>query len=134
MMLSVPLVEVAASSPGWVMVAIFRFQLRSGLLPSHRRPAHTRRPIRAGCHRAGDNVIAVVQLAVQHLDHFRYGVVSNASAYPNRFQRLVGTQFPYDRDVHARPSRLSLRVSLSTSAAGVPFPTGTRLPTRCPAP
>src|SRR5205814_6638346 len=47
-------------------------------LPSHRRSAHARRTVPASRHRTGDDVIAIVQLAIHHLHHFGDGVICNA--------------------------------------------------------
>src|SRR5882762_6373532 len=100
-------------------------------LPSHRRSAHARRTVPAGRHRTGDDIIAIVQLAIHHLHNFGDGVICNASAHLHRFQRFIRTQLPYDGNIHAWSSRLRLSIcSNCGAAAGVPFTTRSRLSAR----
>src|SRR4051794_22777315 len=90
-----------------------RAPLRS--LPSHRRSAHAGRAISATRrHGAGDDIVPVIQLTVEHLHNLGNRMVRDACAHSNRFEGFVRTQLPYDSHVHSRAARLRLGVSLSS--------------------
>src|SRR6266481_3410867 len=99
----------------------------------------TGRAAGARCHPAGNQFVALVELAIEHLCDFGDGMVGDAGANAHWLESLIGTQFPNYGHVHARSARLltTLRASttLRTLTASAPLfavsPGGPRCLTAC---
>src|SRR5205085_10105047 len=73
--------------------------------------------------RAHHHLIFFVQVALQHLRHFRVGVVGDAGAHPYRLQLLgIGVVLPQDSDIGTLLARLwrSCAARLIAALAGLP--------------
>ena len=82
--------------------------------------AHARRPRGTrGCDASSDQLVAFVELAIQHLRNFSHGMVGDSGANSDRLESFVWKELPDHGDINPRSSLLSGSRSSTAALAAI---------------